>query len=291
MDSVGPGHLNEWKLSLLIELHRQSSTHLREQGRERMPRARESWELVRSVLEGDAPESELARLEKRLPARLLGSAPVPQLVRCSRLLLDGDGKVRVAFHDSPGGHLTEVLVYEPVHPGRFADVVSILDAAGLDIHRARSSPVGEGGTLDIFEVRTADTAHRAIPARRRESLADDIVAVVSGLEVVDLLRNKLSQSRLPPKPRPDVATSVSVDNDFDPAFTIVEVKAPDAPGLLAHLTRALRDLALQVDRSIITTEGDRAIDTFYVVDRDGHKLGEADVTTARQTILASIESR
>jgi [protein-PII] uridylyltransferase len=292
MDSVGPGHLNDWKLSLLTELHRQASAHLREEGRVRVPRAQESWELVRSVLEGDASEEELSRLEQRLPKRLLGSAPVPQLVRSARLLLDSDGSPRVAFHDAPGGHLTEVLVYEPVHPGRFADVAAVLDAAGLDIHRARSSPLGEAGTLEIFEVRTADAAHRAIPERRRESLAAEIVAVVSGeLEVDELIARKLRQSRLPPRQRPNVTTSVFVDNEFDPAFTIVEVKAPDAPGLLAHLTRALRDLAVQVDRSIITTEGDRAIDTFYVVDREGHKLSDAASLIARQTILASIESR
>jgi [protein-PII] uridylyltransferase len=182
-------------------------------------------------------------------------------------------------------------LFEPEHPGRLAEVAAMLAAAGLDIHKAASHPLrGGGGTLDLFEVRTADPAHVAIPQRRQQSIGADIQAVLLGeLRLEDAVARKLGQSRLPPRKRPDVTLSVLLDNEFDPGFTIVEVKAPDAPGLLALLARSLSDLSLQVDRSIISTEGDRAIDTFYVVDQAGQKLDDAGAIRARQRILGELE--
>ncbi|MGD8869447.1 MAG: ACT domain-containing protein, partial [Gemmatimonadales bacterium] len=116
--------------------------------------------------------------------------------------------------------------------------------------------------------------------------------VLSGQTSFDRILNaKLSQSRLPPRSRPEVQLGVALDNQFDPTFTIVEVKALDRPGLLAHIARALTDLDLRVDRSIIATEGNRAIDTFYVADAMGQKLEAARLPEVRQRLLDDLRQR
>lgn len=275
MDSVGPGHLNDWKQRLLEELHREALRHLEEKGQRSDEDLAQRLEVVRSLLERELSPSRVDAILETLPRRFVESSELPQLVRCARFLDDVDGRHRVAFHDAPDGLYTEVLVYETEHPGHLADVAGVLDGAGLDIRGARSAAVVGGGTIEVFEVCTADASHRAIPQRRRELIAETLRRLFdgdSGFEKV--LSQRLEQSRLPPRERPGVPLVVSVDNDFDPDFSIIEVKAQDRPGLLAHIARALSDGGLVVDRSLITTEGDRAIDTFYVRDADSKKIAE-----------------
>jgi [protein-PII] uridylyltransferase len=227
----------------------------------------------------------------RLPRRLLETGEVAQLVRAAQLLAQAKSTPEVAFHDAPDSSFTEVLVFEPTYPGLLAQIAVALNVAGLDIRKATSAPTPDGGTLDLFEVCTADTAHGALPARRRDPVAQEILGGLSGQRSLDeILQTKLGQSRLPPRQRPDVKLQVTVDNDFDPAFTILEVKAPDRPGLLAHIARTLSNLALRLDRSIITTEGDRAIDAFYVADQNGNKLDEAQAQNACQVIAERLKS-
>lgn len=271
MDSVAPGNLNRWKQGLLETLHKQA-TDLIERGDLR-PEESQTREVLRAVLEQDMPPATVERIVDELPSRFLEACPLPQLVRVVTLL-DTVGDVpEVAFHDAPEQIFTEVLVFEPTYPPRLADVAAVLSLAGLDIRAARSCAVGQRASLDVFQVRTVDKQNRAIPQHRRQRIADNLRDVLSGQgSLAEVLAKKLSESRLPPRARPDVEVKVDVDNAFDPDFTLLEVKSADRAGLLAAIAQTLGELDLFADRSIITTEGDRAIDTFYLTDRNGKKL-------------------
>ncbi|MEW6778331.1 MAG: ACT domain-containing protein, partial [Bdellovibrionota bacterium] len=51
--------------------------------------------------------------------------------------------------------------------------------------------------------------------------------------------------------------------------TVVEIMASDSRGLLYRIARAFAALGIKVARADIRTEGSRARDTFFVVDRQG----------------------
>jgi [protein-PII] uridylyltransferase len=50
------------------------------------------------------------------------------------------------------------------------------------------------------------------------------------------------------------------------------VFAQDVPGLLFRITRALSKEGLEIWRARISTEANRAIDSFYVSDENGKKI-------------------
>ncbi len=65
---------------------------------------------------------------------------------------------------------------------------------------------------------------------------------------------------------------VKFENDLSGDFTIIDVFAQDVPGLLFRITRALSTEGLEIWRARISTEANRAIDSFYVSDEKGKKI-------------------
>jgi [protein-PII] uridylyltransferase len=57
---------------------------------------------------------------------------------------------------------------------------------------------------------------------------------------------------------------------------VVEVRAPDAVGLLYRVTRALAELDLDIRHAKIQTLGHEVVDSFYVRDALGEKVTDAD---------------
>jgi [protein-PII] uridylyltransferase len=70
----------------------------------------------------------------------------------------------------------------------------------------------------------------------------------------------------------DLPTSIKIDNESHPVYTLIDIQTPDRLGLLYDLLRAMGDCGLRIEISRITTEMDVAMDSFYVYGRDGEKI-------------------
>jgi [protein-PII] uridylyltransferase len=74
---------------------------------------------------------------------------------------------------------------------------------------------------------------------------------------------------------PQTSPVVYFDNESSPRYTILELVADDAPGLLHRISRVISERGCAVDLVLISTEGGRAIDVFHL--RKGEsKLNESD---------------
>jgi len=69
---------------------------------------------------------------------------------------------------------------------------------------------------------------------------------------------------------------VLFDDDASNSATVVEVRAPDAIGLLSRVTLALAECGLDVRTAKVSTLGHEVVDAFYVVERGGGKVAGAD---------------
>ena len=79
---------------------------------------------------------------------------------------------------------------------------------------------------------------------------------------------------------------VVMNNSHSDTHTIVELQAQDSLGLLYRLTRALYELDVDIALAKISTEGNRAIDVFYLTDAHGNKIVEqAALESIRQAML------
>ena len=86
---------------------------------------------------------------------------------------------------------------------------------------------------------------------------------------------------------PGFAPVVHCDNESSRRYTILEIVAEDALGLLYRVSRAMSESGCDVDLVLIGTEGRRAIDVFHLT-RDGVKLTpdqQLEITGNLQRVL------
>ena len=89
----------------------------------------------------------------------------------------------------------------------------------------------------------------------------------------------------------DVRPVVMIDTAASDTATVIEVSGADRPGLLAELSRTLTDLGLSIRSAHVAGYGERAVDSFYVVDRKGRKVFAEQLLTEIQTALEAVLER
>ncbi len=91
--------------------------------------------------------------------------------------------------------------------------------------------------------------------------------------------------------RPIAPPSVFVDNEISHQATVVEVRAPDAIGVLYKITHAFSELDLDIRSAKVQTMGDEVVDSFYVRDRAGNKILDQDaLRELERAILHALSS-
>jgi [protein-PII] uridylyltransferase len=86
-----------------------------------------------------------------------------------------------------------------------------------------------------------------------------------------------------------VVPSVLVDNDSSASATVLEVRAPDAIGVLYRITRALAELDLDIRHAKVQTLGHEVVDSFYVRDAGGSKIQDPDhLREIERAVLAAV---
>ncbi len=180
------------------------------------------------------------------------------------------------------GNGSHVTIAAHDRPGLFAKVAGTLTLHGLDVLSARAWAGDDGLALEEFEVQSA--------FGKLPDWADSFWADVEG-DLRKVLEGRLSLEaavadrahRYSGRPRPATSvsavparTSVTVDNRASATATVVEVRAPDRVGTLYRITRALAGLHLDIRHAKVATLGHEVVDSFYVADANGAKVGEGD---------------
>lgn len=83
---------------------------------------------------------------------------------------------------------------------------------------------------------------------------------------------------------------VSINNESHPLYTLVDVEAPDRPGLFYDFLEALNYQGISIDLARITTEMKAALDTFYILGADGKKITESQLINELQSRLLAAAS-
>ena len=85
------------------------------------------------------------------------------------------------------------------------------------------------------------------------------------------------------------APQVTIHNDANRPVTILEVIAPDRPGLLARIGRIFLEFDLSLQNAKIATLGERVEDVFFVTDAHNQPLSDPQLCTRLQaTMIAQL---
>ena len=174
--------------------------------------------------------------------------------------------------DADGTAGTAVLwVCTKDRPRLLFDLTAGIAADRVNILRARIFTTKSGWVVDRFDLDWTDPGGKALSDRRSKRLLGTMEDVLSGATNTATLRQKW-QSEAKATPRHRQPIPLTVKRAHEPNLTdlvVIEVKCRDRIGLLADLSLALWELGFEIDRSIISSEGEKAVDTFYVRARPG----------------------
>jgi [protein-PII] uridylyltransferase len=180
------------------------------------------------------------------------------LARGGPRIVAADGSVTVVTRD---------------RPGVFSRVAGVLALRGLDVLEAAAHSTAEGHAISRFRVtdRLRDETPWADIITHLERALDGRLAIEARL--ADRARTHARRRPFPTVQR----TTVTFDNGASNDATVIDVEAPDAIGMLYRITTAFTDLDLDIRSAKVQTLGAHVVDAFYVRDRFGHKIEDADM--------------
>jgi [protein-PII] uridylyltransferase len=278
--ATGPEGWTEWKGALVSDLYRKTLDVLES----RAPSPAGSLTTTVDAVEAHAPDlaGRIRPVLETLPGSYLDSVHVAEMTEDVRMLLDPPalGEIRHRVSGPPGEGPSTITVCVVDRPGTLARTAGVLALHRIAVRHAQAWVVS-GLALERFVVHAPSTA--AI-----EGFISDLAGAYSGRLSVDArLARKVADYKPPAAIEPDVR----VLDDASEHSTVVEVRAPDALGLLYAITSGLSDLDLDIHVAKIDTLGKRVVDVFYVRTSWGEKLGaeqSAEVATSIRHRIARL---
>ena len=287
VEAVSSNTLTPWKEELLWRLYVDTYNHLTLGYADEL--VREDPAGLAVVIAGrpeDITDAELTQFLSGLPRRylaLFGLASIYRHVRLARGIHRDEVHTILESRDD----VWELTIVTLDKPFLFSNVAGVLSYFGMDIHRAQAMTTPDGLVLDMFAFSDAQGFLRQNPGASSEicRMLDRVVA--GWVDVPTILRGRerslLYRRRQREPPR------IHVDNDHSRKYSVVEIVADDAPGLLYRMSRVVSEQGCDLDLALIGTEGRKAIDVLHVT-KAGRKLVETEQTLLTDGLARVLEA-
>ncbi len=272
--AVSPETLTPWKEELLWRLYVDAYNHMTlGYGDDVIDRDQALVAALQTNRPPDIPEADMASFLEGLPRRyliLFSQDAIYRHVRLSRDIRPNDAH----FFLQKNAEAWELTVVSLDKPFLFSNICGVLASFGMDILRGHALTSPARLALDVFEFADGDgflerNSEGPLEFDRRlrqvVSGSTDVTALLKGKEGSVLTRRSLVR-RTP---------VVHFDTGHSQRYTVLELVADDAPGLLYRVSRVISDHGVDLDLVLISTEGQKAIDVFHIT-RGGSKLSEGD---------------
>ena len=287
VSAVGPDVMTPWKEELLWRFYVDTYNRLTlGHGDDVIDAAAASLAELHASRPEDIEPGELETFLDGLPQRYLRAVDAPQVyehVRLSRDLRAPD----VHYTLDQKHSAWELVVVSGNQPGLFSKVCGVLSYFGMDILRGQALTNRQGLAVDIFEFTDAERFFELNPSAR--SMVTDLLAdIVAGRKDIDkILLPK--QRGLKRRGTVRVRPVVRFDNGYSERFSILEVVAQDAWGLLYRISRVISQHGCDIEFVLISTGTDRAIDVFHLT-RGGVKLAAGETAALQESLESLLKS-
>ena len=282
--AVGPGVWTEWKAELLADLYNRTmqivsgrpSNHLEQERIQQIrEHVREAIVPVEEGLDEEWPVWVDQQLDA-LPVFYLMTEEPEQIARdldVIQQLAESEVQINSSYDVESDTVTYRIFAASCYEDGFFYKVAGILSGLRNNIHTAVSCTAADGTIVARFAV-TDNDFEGQVPQSRMYNVTAAVTEVLTGKQTVESVFRKSGLFQRTSKHRSMVAIEpkVCVDNDCSDQYTVMDVFAIDAPGLLYTLSRTLYRHELSVRLARIGTKIDQVVDVFHITDRHGSKV-------------------
>ncbi len=283
--AVNPDALTPWKAENVFQLYIAAFNYLNHSVDERLRADSEDDHLaqIRALVPtaGRKLKSFLEGLPKRYLAAYSATDVLAHVEMAGRL-----GKDPVQLLLERGRHWFELTLVTSDRPFLFASVAGILAAWGMNIVKANAFSNQAGTVVDTFyftdRFRTLE-----LNLQEWERFKRSIIGVLLGeIDLDRMLRERLRAEK-PGTTKVKVDTKIDFDDTCSARSTLVQVIAQDRLGLLHTIGSCLAQQKCNIEIALIDTEGQMAIDVFYLT-ANGAKLSHEQQQRVKASLLENL---
>jgi len=292
--SVGPDVWTDWKDKIIGELYEAAEKYFIEGEALFLSKEEQMDALVRETVKINRlkrSSREVSGFLSKAPMQYLRTAE-PEIIaeHLSLLARSENRKVALMFKFNPGDRTGEITLMSSERLGFFSIIAGAFAAKNVNIietrvhtfkgHMALDTIVIEGASMSFFAdpdllAKFEDELAELLEGKR--DVAEQVARRMRYVDVKETAKGVLHEPH------------ILIFNHLMDKNTIVEIWAPDRLGLLYDITNAMARLKLDIESAKIITEGNLAINAFYVTEESGAKVEESErIHEVTQTLLKTI---
>jgi len=285
--AVNPEALTPWKAENVWQLYMAADNYLNRSADQRVHTEVNDEKLARLRSLAPVTGSKFKAFLEGFPQRYLLVHTAEEVMRHMQMAEElGNDPVLVDL--KRGRHWYDLTLVTKDRPFLFATLSGVLAAWGMNIVKANAFSNAAGVVVDTFHF---TDRFRTLELNLSEwaRFKNSVVSVMLGeADLENMLRDR-QRSEKGVIAKVKVETKIEFDDSSSATTTLVQVIAQDRPRLLHRIASCLSDQKCNIEIALIDTEGQMAIDTFYLTSGGG-KLKPEHQKQVEKALVAELKS-
>jgi [protein-PII] uridylyltransferase len=285
--AVNPEALTPWKAESVWQIYIASANYLNHSADQRVHGYANGEKLARLRSLAPVTGAKFKDFVEGFPQRYLQVHSAEEVMQHMQMA-DGLASNAMELDLKRGRHWYELTLVTKDRPSLFATVTGVLAAWGMNIVKANAFSNQAGTVVDTLYF---TDRFRTLELNLSEwgRFKASIAAVLAGEADLDRMLRERQRSEKNLSTKVKVETRIDFDDASSSISTWLQVITQDRPRLLHRISSCLSKLKCNIEIALIDTEGQMAIDVFYLTS-EGKKLSGELQKRVEKALLDELKS-